>query len=213
MWLMSVTLEVLKLRGWLKDDAPCRVQRRAHKVRGDRCGPRGRRGGSAATRATCKRERAGSRGYTRGAHVEHAPHGCDAGRVPARDVRVDTLQVIEEIAHVSDGRDVPIGDGAVLCSCGCRVSIKGLDRRLQLGNAREGVGWRRGGHHRRAHILLPRDLARHHESRCRAGEREGEDDARHVVVSDGATRHGVRWSSSDKGLSSARSRAGWRARL
>jgi hypothetical protein len=32
--LMSVTLEVSKLSGWLKADAPCRVEGRAHAMRG-----------------------------------------------------------------------------------------------------------------------------------------------------------------------------------
>jgi len=38
--LMSVTLEVSKLSGWLKADARCRVEGRACGVRGERCARR-----------------------------------------------------------------------------------------------------------------------------------------------------------------------------
>ena len=37
-------------------------------------------------------------GGTRGAHVEHAVHGRDAGGVPIGNVRVEILQVFEEVA-------------------------------------------------------------------------------------------------------------------
>ena len=79
----------------------------------------------------------------RGAHVEHVAHVRDAGRIPAGNVRVEVLQVIEELAHVGDPRDVPVGDGAVRHNGGCRVSVDRLDCRLQGGLAREGVGRRR----------------------------------------------------------------------
>eukprot|EP00964_Phaeocystis_antarctica_P129381 scaffold93231_cov69-Phaeocystis_antarctica.AAC.1 len=85
----------------------------------------------------------------RGAHPEHAVHVRDAGRVPAGNVRVEILQVIEELAHVGDARDVPVGDGAVRGNGGCWVSVDRLDCRLQGGRARERVGvgpwwqWRR----------------------------------------------------------------------
>eukprot|EP00964_Phaeocystis_antarctica_P136651 scaffold101108_cov39-Phaeocystis_antarctica.AAC.1 len=79
----------------------------------------------------------------RRAHPEHGVHGCDAGRVPAGNVRVKVLQVIEEVAHVGDARDVPVGDGAVRRNGRCWVSVDRLDRRLQGDRAREGVGRRR----------------------------------------------------------------------
>ena len=53
---------------------------------------------------------------TRGSHPEHLVHGRDAGRIPIGYVRVEILQVIDELAHVGDGRDVPVGDGAVHCN-------------------------------------------------------------------------------------------------
>eukprot|EP00964_Phaeocystis_antarctica_P133610 scaffold97822_cov51-Phaeocystis_antarctica.AAC.2 len=87
----------------------------------------------------------------RGAHDEHEVHVRDAGRVPAGNVLVEVLQVVEEVAHVGDARDVPVGDGAVRRNGGCRVIVDRLDRRLQGGLAREGVGrrWRRRGRGRR----------------------------------------------------------------
>ena len=65
----------------------------------------------------------GGQGTREGAHIEHAEHGCDAEGVPAGNVRVEVLQLIEEGAHVGDGRDVPVGDGAVRRSGGSRVSV------------------------------------------------------------------------------------------
>ena len=62
---------------------------------------------------------------TRGAHREHVAHVCDAGGVPAGNVRVEAFEeaaeliitvivtviiIFEEGAHVGDGRDVPVGD-------------------------------------------------------------------------------------------------------
>ena len=48
---MSVTLEVSKLSGWLKADAPCRVEGRACDAGGERCKPGGGRawGGGGTT--------------------------------------------------------------------------------------------------------------------------------------------------------------------
>eukprot|EP00964_Phaeocystis_antarctica_P055511 scaffold32656_cov108-Phaeocystis_antarctica.AAC.2 len=74
------------------------------------------------------------------AHHEHAVHIRDLGRVPIGNVRIEILQVIEELVHVGDGRDVPLGDGAVRCNSGSRVAVVRLDRRLQRGLRREGVG-------------------------------------------------------------------------
>eukprot|EP00964_Phaeocystis_antarctica_P041072 scaffold23483_cov58-Phaeocystis_antarctica.AAC.2 len=83
---------------------------------------------------------------TGGAHVEHLVHGCDAGGVPVGYIRVepqtividtiviDTVTVsfviyLEEPAHVGDGRDVPVGDGAVRRNGGLLVGIVLLGRR------------------------------------------------------------------------------------
>ena len=79
MELMSVTLEVSRLSGWLKAVAPCRVKhRRAHEERmrcvlteGDRA--------TMSAQETC---RSGVE-MDIGAHREHVAHVRDAGRVPA----------------------------------------------------------------------------------------------------------------------------------
>jgi hypothetical protein len=90
MWLMSVTLEVSKLSGWLKADASCRVEGRACDAGGERCEPGGGRawGVVAARRAACTcgcgpGQGLGAKG-TRGAHQEHVAHGRDAGGVEAQ---------------------------------------------------------------------------------------------------------------------------------
>eukprot|EP00964_Phaeocystis_antarctica_P037198 scaffold21248_cov68-Phaeocystis_antarctica.AAC.2 len=119
--------------------------------------PAGREGGrrrATAAQAACTRGgdrlcmKTGGQG-TRGAHLEHCVHGCDAGGVPAGYVLVEVSQVIEEPAHVRDGRDVPVGDGVVRRYGGSRVIIERLDRRLQGGRALEGVGLRRRRRRRR----------------------------------------------------------------
>ena len=61
---------------------------------------------------------------TRGAHVEHLDHGRNLGRIPAGYVRIEVIQVVEEVAHVGDGRDAPAGDGAVLRNGRGRVRIE-----------------------------------------------------------------------------------------
>jgi len=128
---MVVTLEVSKLSGWLNAYAACRVE-----GRGIRCGASAGREaggcGAVAAQAACtgkaRLEAAGGQG-TRGAHEEHEAHGRDLGGVPAGNVRVEVLQVLEEAFHVGDGRDVPVGDGAVRLTGGSRVSVVRLDGR------------------------------------------------------------------------------------
>jgi len=82
---MFVTLDVSKLSAWLNADAYCRVERGACNAgRGaarEACG----RWVAAAQSARTGRDRTqgcGSQG-TRGAHLEHALHGRDLGRVEA----------------------------------------------------------------------------------------------------------------------------------
>ena len=85
---MSVTLEVLKLSGWLNADADCRVEGRACDAEG-----RGARrvAGGPVVAAAHKRhmhgegptQGLGAKG-TRGAHEEHVAHGRDAGGVEAQ---------------------------------------------------------------------------------------------------------------------------------
>ena len=146
-WYMFVTLEVSKLSGWLNADAFCGVSRGGHA----RCGARVRASRRGRLRPACAVEaRLQIGGRARGgAHLEHLVHGRDAGGVPAGDVLVEILQVIEELLHVGDGRDVPLGDGAALRSGGSRVSVVGLDLRHQGGLGREDTGrgrrWARRG--------------------------------------------------------------------
>eukprot|EP00964_Phaeocystis_antarctica_P012644 scaffold6966_cov30-Phaeocystis_antarctica.AAC.1 len=131
MAFMDLTLDVSKVTGWLNADAPCRVERRpcdaGRGAGGVKCG---RACGAGAAQAVCRvgpSEGWGQRKGERGAHPEHIAHVRDAGRVPAGDVLVEVLQVVEEAPHVGDGRDVPVGDGAALR----RVSVVRLERRLQ----------------------------------------------------------------------------------
>eukprot|EP00964_Phaeocystis_antarctica_P032600 scaffold18453_cov65-Phaeocystis_antarctica.AAC.4 len=124
-------------RSWLVERrrALPRVERRA-------CGA-GRGCGSAdggRRRPACSGGSAADWGQNRrGAHPEHLVHVRHAGGVPIGNVRVEVLQVREEPAHVGDGRDVPIGDGAVRLNSGIRGSVVGLGRRLQLVLARKDV--------------------------------------------------------------------------
>ena len=76
----------------------------------------------------------------RATHPEHTIHIRDAGGVPVGDVRIKIIDFIEEPPHVGDGRDVPVGDGAVCRNGGIRVVFVSLDRRLQVGRARERIG-------------------------------------------------------------------------
>ena len=81
--IMVVTLDVSKLSGRLKSTASCPVERRAFEAGGMRAGRWESVNGGA-----CKRRRGsgwGSGGQgSGGAHLEHAGHGGDAGRVEAQ---------------------------------------------------------------------------------------------------------------------------------
>ena len=85
MLFMSVTLDVSKLSGWLNADARCRVEREIIGG-GATCGQAGKR----VEWDGCWRKRqggpncGGSGQGTRGAHVKHVLHVCDAGRVEAQ---------------------------------------------------------------------------------------------------------------------------------
>ena len=89
MRFMSVTRDVLKFTGWLKAAAYCRVGSRGcdagRGVPGE-AGELGRVGQWRAQVAWTRRTRdwgAGGEGTRGGAHVEHAAHPRDAGRVEA----------------------------------------------------------------------------------------------------------------------------------
>ena len=101
---MLVTLDVSKLSGWLNASAICRVKEGSIGRRGDmRAG--GREG--VGRRQRCK-QRAGRhrlwgvRVGRCGAHLKHGLHVGDAGRVPARDVGVETVHAKEEPIHACD---------------------------------------------------------------------------------------------------------------
>eukprot|EP00964_Phaeocystis_antarctica_P013465 scaffold7370_cov57-Phaeocystis_antarctica.AAC.5 len=116
-----------------------RVKRRAYGVgRGAGYREAGGGGRPRCTRGVQGRARLQIGGRARGgAHKEHLVHVRDAGGVPVGYVRVENPQVFEEVAHVGDGRDVPVGEGAVRRSGGSRVRVVRLDRRLQGGRGRE----------------------------------------------------------------------------
>eukprot|EP00964_Phaeocystis_antarctica_P058140 scaffold34462_cov56-Phaeocystis_antarctica.AAC.9 len=118
MLLMVVTLEVSKLSGWLNADAHCRESKGGQDtLRGEGAG---QQTGATASRPACTAE--ARLGYRTG--VERTRNIC---------VMVVTL----EVAHVGDGRDVPVGDGAVRRFGGSRVCVEILDRRHQGGLGRE----------------------------------------------------------------------------
>ena len=82
---MFVTLDVSRLRGWLNADARCRVEREIIGG-GATCGQAGGRVGRGGRwrKQQGGRDCGGSGQGTRGAHVKHARHGSDAGRVEAQ---------------------------------------------------------------------------------------------------------------------------------
>ena len=85
MYPMSVTLDVSKLSGWLNTDAYCRVEG-GYMGGGVTCG---QAGGSMGQGGRWRKQQecpdCGGRGQgTRGAHLKHVPHVCDAGRVEAQ---------------------------------------------------------------------------------------------------------------------------------
>jgi len=86
MAFMFVTLDVLKLSGWLKACAYCRVDKEGHAMRGEvRAGRREgvgrrRRRQHALGRPASRLEGQG----TRITHVEHPAHARDLGRVQAQ---------------------------------------------------------------------------------------------------------------------------------
>jgi len=90
MRLMSVTLEVSKLSGWLNADAYCRVEGRGRAMRGGERGASREAGGpgvwwrhTKAMHGDGPTQGLGAKG-TRGAHVEHDAHVRDAGGVEAQ---------------------------------------------------------------------------------------------------------------------------------
>ena len=108
---MIVTLDVSRLSGWLNADAYCRVEREASEV-GRQAGRKmGGRGIAAAAQAARRGgpNCGGCCQGTRGAHLKHVLHGCDAGGVEA--------QRLIEGRRVLPSRKRRIGRGAT-CTCG-----------------------------------------------------------------------------------------------
>jgi len=95
--LMSVTLKVSKLSGWLKSTVPCRVQRGhptegsawrgdvAHREGANQHRPRGARVWPCSGVWAERRRRE--------AHIEHVVHVCDAGGVKAQRL-VESMQFL-----------------------------------------------------------------------------------------------------------------------
>eukprot|EP00964_Phaeocystis_antarctica_P026935 scaffold15160_cov57-Phaeocystis_antarctica.AAC.2 len=138
---MSVTLEVSKLSGWLNTAAFCRESNGGHAVRGEVRAWRREAAGDGGASSVQWRARLQIGDRARGgAHIEHAVHGRDAGGVPVGYVRVEFIPLVEEVAHVGDARDVPVGDWAARRSGGSRVSVEVPDRRHQGGLGREDTG-------------------------------------------------------------------------
>ena len=103
-----VTLDVLKLSGWLNANAVCRVERRACDAGREGYGPGGVRalGGGDAIVMHGEGPTQGWGGQgTRGAHGEHAVHGRDAGGVEAQRL-VECRRAVEHEAHVCDAGGV-----------------------------------------------------------------------------------------------------------
>ena len=89
MFAMSVTLDVLKLSGWLNTSAVCVIERKACEA-GSMRGARVR--GAVEVQGACEGPKGnqGGRG-TGGAHRKHVRHVCDSRRVEAQRL-VERLQ-------------------------------------------------------------------------------------------------------------------------
>eukprot|EP00964_Phaeocystis_antarctica_P079779 scaffold49742_cov60-Phaeocystis_antarctica.AAC.5 len=119
---MVVTLEVSKLSGWLNADAYCRESKGGHTMRGKvRSGRRRTTAAQAAARG--------------GAHVEHEPHVCDAGRVEAQRL-VERRRALPRVER----RAYRAGRGAAREAAedrGASSVQEGLDCRLGAGHGEE----------------------------------------------------------------------------
>eukprot|EP00964_Phaeocystis_antarctica_P001988 scaffold1038_cov49-Phaeocystis_antarctica.AAC.2 len=112
----------------VRDAGRVEAQRLVERRRALKQGARGCEGyqAQAACRMWVRPEVEGTGQVWCGAHLEHLG-------LPVGNVRVEVLQVVEEVAHVGDARDVPLGDGAVRRFGGGHVGVVFLDRRLQGG--------------------------------------------------------------------------------
>ena len=128
--------------------------------RGAACGAGRREGGvrPAAAQAACAGRTPNCGGCAvaggrSGAHPKHARHGCDAGRVPARDVCVKrgfARSVVYEPRHVRHGGHVPRPNRPVLHLCGRRVGAERGEGGYEVGFGRKRRCRRRVGHRQQA---------------------------------------------------------------
>ena len=144
MCIMSVTVEVSKLSGWLNADALCGELNGGHAVRSEVHQSAGGRGGGHRTTAAhaacrgvldCRLWGQGTRG---GAHVEHGEHVHDAGGVEAQRLverRRELPRVETRVYDVGRGVDREAGGGG-RPRCTQRAG-EGLDCRLGAGHGEE----------------------------------------------------------------------------
>ena len=133
---MVVTLDVSKLSAWLNADAYCRVERRASDVgRGAAREESGRWGWRQRKRhvhGVGPTQGLGGQG-TRGAHVEHAAHGRDLGRVEAERL-VERRRVLpSRKAGMRRGKRYGPGGVRALGVAATQVACTGRDRLKAVG--------------------------------------------------------------------------------
>ena len=140
MYLMSVTLDVSKLSGWLNADAPCRESKGRHTMGSEmRAGRREVAGGCGASSVQGRaRLQIGSRARG-GAHAEHEAHGCDAGGVEAQRLveRPRQLPRVERRAYGAGPRCRVPGGGRWRATAGQAACRGWRDCRLGAGHGEE----------------------------------------------------------------------------
>ena len=113
---MSVTLEVSKLSGWLNAVAFCRVERRTCEAGG--IGAWGREGVGRRRMQRAGEDPIANRGQgTRGAHIKHGGHVCDAGRVKIQRLVEHPCFLSSRKGGMRAGRRE--GDGAAVAHVTC----------------------------------------------------------------------------------------------
>ena len=102
-WPMFVTLDVSKLSDWLNADAPCRESKGGHTVRYEVWAWRWEGVGDRDARSAQGSARLPFGSMAReGAHVEHIAHGCDAGGVEAQRL-VERRRTLPRVARRACG--------------------------------------------------------------------------------------------------------------
>ena len=119
---MVVTLAVFQFSGWLNAFAFCRVERKAWGVR-RHAGPERKGVGIQLLRLLWQGKR--------GVHPKHLAHGCDAGGIPARHVRVESFfarSAVYELLHVRHSGYIPRPNRPVRRLCGRLVATELSER-------------------------------------------------------------------------------------